>query len=106
MLPFHLKIFEVSNAQDLTSFHVLSTSTIDSLSKGFGNDIDHRRFRPNILISGCSAYDEDLFQLFSIGDHLFHQTKLCNRCTFPGINPDTAVRDPSLIKFMRKARCN
>jgi len=94
-----------SNAQDLTSFHILSTSTIDSLSKGFGKDIDHRRFRPNILISGCSAYDEDLFQIFSIGKHLFHQTKLCNRCTFPAINPDSAVRDPSLIKFMRKARC-
>lgn len=48
------------------------------------------RFRPNIVLAGLEAYDEDhVLSLKGAGMH-FAKLKNCTRCPLPNVNPETA----------------
>ncbi len=57
-----------------------------------------KNFRPNIVVSGCSAFDEDNWRGFSINQAQFSVVKPCSRCIITTIDPLTgkksATREP------------
>jgi uncharacterized protein len=52
--------------------------------------LEMRRFRPNLVISGCAPYAEDEFRSFRIGGLALRGVKRCERCVVTLVNPDTA----------------
>ena len=58
--------------------------------------VDMRRFRPNIVLGGLAAYDEDRSGPMTIttadGEAVISPVKPCARCPIPDIDPDTAER--------------
>ena len=50
------------------------------------------RFRPNLVISGGSAYYEDKLDRFRIGEVLFKAVKPCARCIIVNTDQYTGVR--------------
>jgi len=48
------------------------------------------RFRPNIVLDGLQAYDEDHIAMLSCGDARFALVKPCTRCAIPDIDQLTA----------------
>ena len=52
-----------------------------------------RRFRPNIVLDGIEAHDEDHIDLLEIdtpqGTVRLKLVKPCARCSIPGVDPDT-----------------
>ena len=77
---------------------VLSRSAIDELNQRLGRageaPVDERRFRPNIVISGVEAHDEDRVEQLDLLDQpglSLRPCKPCTRCPIPDIDPDTAV---------------
>lgn len=52
--------------------------------------LEMRRFRPNLVISGCAPYAEDDFRSFHIGGLALRGVKRCERCVVTTVNPDTA----------------
>ena len=58
------------------------------------NAVDQRRFRPNVVLGGVEAHDEDRLGLWAVaaegGEVLFENVKPCARCPMPDVNPDTA----------------
>ncbi len=58
--------------------------------------ISMRRFRPNLVISGCEAYAEDDWQRLRIGTVEFAAVKACTRCVLTTIDPDTSEKHPAL----------
>ena len=54
--------------------------------------VEMRRFRPNIVVSGCDAFAEDSWVDFTIGDIPMRGVKPCSRCPIPTVNPDTGER--------------
>lgn len=46
-------------------------------------------FRPNIVVAGSAAYEEDTWQRIRIGECEFERAQLCPRCVFVTINPDS-----------------
>lgn len=74
-------------------FLLISQASLDDLSSRLADDIEMKRFRPNIVVSGCEPFDEDSWGEFSIGDFEFKAVKKCSRCIIPSINPDTAEKD-------------
>ncbi len=47
------------------------------------------RFRPNIVLGGVDAFDEDYVDYMTIGDAKLQVVKPCVRCTVPNVDPAT-----------------
>jgi len=62
-------------------------------------NIDHRRLRPNILISGVSGLDERNWVggIIAIGDVRIRAVKLRERCVMTTYDPDTQEQDRSVL---------
>lgn len=82
---------------------VLSQSAVDELNQRLAQAgeaaVDARRFRPNIVIAGIEAHDEDRVEQLDVkelpGLSLL-PCKPCTRCPIPDIDPDTAVPGTSV----------
>lgn len=48
------------------------------------------RFRPNIVLQGLEAYEEDYISSLRIGGMTFALVKQCARCPMPNVDPSTA----------------
>lgn len=55
-------------------------------AKGHG-PVDIDRFRPNIVIDGVDAFEEDYVREARIGDAVIELVKPCVRCTVPSVDP-------------------
>ena len=62
------------------------------------------RFRPNLVISGCSEYAEDSWREISIGSIDFRLPKPCSRCAIPTIDPDTAQSGKEPLRTLNRIR--
>ncbi|HVE88576.1 MAG TPA: MOSC domain-containing protein, partial [Burkholderiaceae bacterium] len=47
------------------------------------------RFRPNIVLDGVEAFDEDYVEYMTIGEAKLQIVKPCVRCTVPNVDPAT-----------------
>jgi len=55
-----------------------------------GHDaVQMQRFRPNLVLAGIEAYEEDYAGRLSIGDLVLRAVKPCARCSVPGVDPAT-----------------
>jgi uncharacterized protein YcbX len=95
-----------------------STASLDLLNAKLaakGHEaVGMERFRPNIVIEGVEAHDEDRIGLLRIatgdGPIVLRPVKPCARCPIPNIDPATARIDPvvtdTLQAYRRSERLN
>ena len=66
------------------------------------------RFRPNIVLEGVEAHDEDRLELLRIaadeGEVQLRPVKPCPRCPIPNIDPATAQSDPAVTDALQAYR--
>ena len=66
------------------------------------------RFRPNIVLAGLQAHDEDRLDTLHIGAEsgpvVLKPVKPCPRCPIPNIDPATAQRDPAVADTLQGYR--
>jgi uncharacterized protein YcbX len=85
---------------DITSFSdgfpllLISEASLQDLNSRLELPVPMRRFRPNLVISGCTPYAEDEWQRIRIGEIEFEVAKPCSRCIIPTIDTETAQRNP------------
>jgi uncharacterized protein YcbX len=74
------------------------TVLTDGMAKAVG--VDHRRFRPNILIGGVEELTESRWpgSYLKIGDTLIGVRKRRSRCVMTTFDPDSLEQDPSVLK--------
>ena len=91
---------------------VCSQASMDDLNarlatQGHGA-VDLRRFRPNIVLSGIAAHDEDHLRSLSWqaedGQVVLQPVKPCSRCPMPNVDPDTAAVNPLLSDVLQSYR--
>lgn len=56
--------------------------------------IDMRRFRPNLVLDGLDAYEEDHLRELALGAARLRVTRPCTRCSVPGVDPDRGEHSP------------
>ncbi|KEH09611.1 Fe-S protein [Delftia tsuruhatensis] len=90
---------------------VLSQAAVDELNQRLqaaGQPaVDARRFRPNIVIEGLEAHDEDRVDGFDVLDARglrLRMAKPCTRCPIPDIDPVTAVQGTAVGDAIRAYR--
>ncbi len=64
------------------------------------------RFRPNIVIGGTGAFDEDYAESITIGDAILKPVKPCARCPIPSVDQATGQIGPDPLDILRSYRSN
>jgi len=89
-------------------FLLISQASLDDLNhrleqKG-ESAVPMHRFRPNLVISDCTPYEEDSWETISIGSCQFHVVKPCSRCIIPTIDRDTAEKGKEPVRTLLEYR--
>lgn len=71
---------------------LLSEASLADLNNRLDEPVAMKRFRPNIVVSGCDAFAEDQLKSFTLGDVAMRGVKLCSRCVITTVNPETGER--------------
>jgi uncharacterized protein len=91
--------------QDREAGHIsiVSQATLNNLSEIAGKQIDVRRFRPNIVVDGISAWSEFdwVGKQIKIGKVQVEITARINRCLNIEVNPQTGERDIALLSLLK-----
>ena len=74
-------------------FLLLSEASLSDLNRRLAVPVEMRRFRPNIVISGCAPFAEDTWYHIRIAAVEFFLVKPCARCVITTIDPDQGVRE-------------
>lgn len=62
------------------------------------------RFRPNLVVAGASAWDEDGWRVLRIGAASFRAVKACDRCVLTTIDPGTARKGKEPLVTLARHR--
>ncbi len=76
-------------------FLLVSEESVAELQRRVPNlDIEAKRFRPNIVLSGLGKpHEEDEFARIRVGEKVvFRGVKLCTRCQFTTVDPERGVK--------------
>jgi len=60
---------------------ITSESSLDDLNARLSEPVPMERFRPNIVVTGAPAFEEDVWAEISLGEISCVLPKLCDRCT-------------------------
>ena len=64
------------------------------------------RFRPNLVVDGIDACEEDFLATLTIGDVEIRPVKPCARCPIPSIDQATGVPGPDPLDILQTYRAN
>ena len=69
-----------------------SEASLANLNSRLKEPVTMKHFRPNIVLSGCKAFEEDTWQSIRIGECEFELAQQCPRCVLTTINPETQLK--------------
>lgn len=86
---------------------LISEASLADLNGRLENPVEMRRFRPNIVVSGCEAFAEDEWSLFQAGSVEMRGVKLCSRCVITTVDPEKGERSgaeplSTLMKYRKQ----
>lgn len=89
---------------------VISEASLEDLNsklRAQGNDaLPMNRFRPNLVISGIDAFEEDFADSFRMGNAVLKPVKPCARCRIPSIDQTTGIAGPDPLRILQTYRAN
>jgi uncharacterized protein len=85
-------------------FLIISQASLDDLNTRLSETLPMNRFRPNIVLEGCSPFQEDHLALIKIGNVLLEGQGLCARCPITTTNQDTAERGKEPLRTLSTYR--
>jgi uncharacterized protein len=95
---------EITSFSDGYPFLIIGQSSLDDLNNRLDEKLPVNRFRPNIVFTGGSPYEEDTLAHFTINDIHFYGVKLCSRCVITTINQDTIKKSKEPLRTLSKYR--
>jgi uncharacterized protein YcbX len=101
---------DFANREDQTAlsdgfpFLLISENSLVALNQAMQLNLAITRFRPNLVVSGCDAYDEDFWRQITIGNIGFRLPKPCSRCSVPTIDPATGKTGKEPLTTLNRIR--
>ena len=86
--PFYAvrKFKDTVSFADGYPFMLLGQASLDDLNSRLPEPVPMNRFRPNFVVSGAEAFEEDNWKKIRIGMTFFHVVKPSERCVMPTID--------------------
>jgi uncharacterized protein YcbX len=95
---------------DAAPLLVANQASLDALNQTLQErqlgTVDMRRFRPNIVVEGLNAFEEQRPQEWSGGDATIQLVDHCERCIMTTIDPDSAEKHPDMQPYKTLAEIN
>lgn len=76
---------------DVAPVMLLSEASVKDLSSKLEKTVTVERFRPNIIVSDCEAFEEDSWEEIQIGSVRLQRVMSCGRCIFTTVDPETGI---------------
>jgi uncharacterized protein YcbX len=70
------------------------------------NALQMDRFRPNLVVDGIDACEEDFLATLTVGGVEIRPVKPCARCPIPSIDQQTGIRGPDPLDILQTYRTN
>ncbi|MFV9667598.1 YcbX family protein [Pantoea sp. KXB25] len=70
-------------------FLLVNSASLHDLQQRCPASVRVEQFRPNLVVSGAAAWDEDSWAEIQIGDVIFEVTKPCSRCVLTTVSPES-----------------
>ena len=102
--PKYARGGDIVSFADAYPLLLISQSSLDDLNKRLTVPVPMNRFRPNIVIRGCGAYDEDQWKKIRIGKMVFHVVKPCSRCVTTTVDQATGIQGIEPLATLSKYR--
>ncbi len=102
--PLYARRGETVSFADGFPLLLISEASLADLNARLDQPVPMNRFRPNLVVSGCDAFDEDRWQQIRIGGLVFDVAKPCSRCVMPSIDQATGQRDPQINRVLASYR--
>ena len=94
----------VTSFADAYPFLIIGRASLNDLNQRLAEELPIDRFRPNIVFTGGTPYQEDLMASLSIGQLKFYGVKLCARCIMTTINQQTGAKAKEPLKTLASYR--
>lgn len=85
---------------------IIGQSSLDDLNSRLAAPVPMNRFRPNLVFTGGTAYEEDSWQKFQVGTNQFVGVKPCARCVLTTVDQTTGVKGPEPLATLSRYRRN
>ena len=101
---------DVRYAEGLTSlsdgypYLIISQASLDDLNVRLEDPVPMERFRPNLVIAGGDAFQEDGWKEISIGEVKFQLVKPCARCVITTTDQRTGERGKEPLRTLATYR--
>ena len=89
---------------DGNPFHLLSEASLDDLNRRLDTPVPMDRFRPNLVVSGCAAYEEDTWKRVRVGPLLLESAGPTARCMMIGVDQRSAEWHKEPLKTLAAYR--
>jgi len=75
------------------AFPLLMTNeaSLFDLNQKLSTPVTMARFRPNIVLKGIEAFEEDFVRCLTVGEARIDFVKHCARCSVPGVDPESGL---------------
>lgn len=83
---------------------IIGQSSLDDLNSRMDVNLPMNRFRPNIVVEGSTAYEEDDWNNIQIGNVKFYVSHPCKRCVFTTIDQETGKKAAEPLKTLATYR--
>lgn len=71
---------DITAFSDYCGYMLMGEESLNDLNNRLEKPVTMLNFRPNIVVSGCPAYEEDNWKMIKIGKAVFRQIDACTRC--------------------------
>jgi uncharacterized protein YcbX len=94
----------ITSFADAFPFLLIGETSLTDLNCRLEQAVPMNRFRPNIVFTGGSPYQEDELREFKIRNIRFQGVKLCARCPIPTIDQETTERGKEPLRTLARYR--
>ena len=102
--PDYAREGDIVSFADAFPLLLISQASLDDLNSKLAVPVPMNRFRPNIVINGCGAFDEDGWKKIRVGNMVFHVMKPCGRCVTTTVDQSTGVQGKEPLATLSKYR--
>jgi len=90
----------ITSLSDGFPFLIISQASLNDLNGRMETPIGMERFRPNIVVAGGPAFQEDEWRSIAIGGVTFHMVKPCARCVITTTDQSTGERNKEPLRTL------